>query len=300
MDLLPWLEKSGYPVGPGASSKQADFRTRAFVRVQDGCNSFCAYCIVPLVRGREKSQPLERVIDEVKDCVADGYKEVVLTGTEIGAYSDNGVGLGDLLRRILAETGVARLRLSSLQPKEITPGLIGLWRDGRLCRHFHLSLQSGSDSVLERMRRRYSTADYQNTVDLIREAVPGAAITTDVIVGFPGETDDEFRESYSFCQQMQFARIHVFSYSPRPGTRAAGMPGQVEAKLKRERSRRMLALGRACVRNFRKGFLGETLMVLWEKETGGVWSGLTDNYIRVYVKSDEDLTNQLLPVELAD
>jgi threonylcarbamoyladenosine tRNA methylthiotransferase MtaB len=300
MDLLPRLEESGWLIRPGAGPTGADFRTRAFIKVQDGCNNFCAYCIVPLVRGREKSQPLEQVIDEVKSRVADGYKEVVLTGTEIGAYNDNGVGLKELLRRILEETGVARLRLSSLQPPEITPGLIGLWQDGRLCRHFHLSLQSGSDTVLERMGRRYSTDEYQRAVDLIREAVPGAAITTDVIVGFPGETDEEFKEGYSFCKQMNFARIHVFSYSPRPGTRAAAMPQQVGDKLKRERSRRMLALGRACLRRFRQGFLGQTLMVLWEKETGGVWSGLTDNYIRVYVKSDEDLTNQLVPVKLAD
>jgi threonylcarbamoyladenosine tRNA methylthiotransferase MtaB len=299
MELLPRLEESGHPLHPGASSNQADFRTRAFIKIQDGCDNFCAYCIVPLVRGRKKSVPLDRVIAEVKDRVAEGYKEVVLTGTEVGAYNDNGVGLEGLLQRILDETGVARLRLSSLQPQEITPGLIGLWRDGRLCRHSHLSLQSGSDSVLKRMGRHYTTAEYQNTVDLIRGVVPGVAITTDVIVGFPGETDEEFKESYNFCKQMQFARIHVFSYSPRPGTRAADMPGQVDDKLKRERSRKMLALGRACLRSFRQGFLGKTLMVLWEKETCGVWSGLTDNYIRVYAKSDKDLTNQLLPVKLS-
>lgn len=299
-DLLHRLEHSGHLVRPETGSTQADFRTRAFIKVQDGCNNFCAYCIVPLVRGREKSLPFKQVIDEVKSRVADGYKEVVLTGTEIGSYNDKGISLTELLRRILEDTGVARLRLSSLQPREITPQLIGLWRDGRLCRHFHLSLQSGSDSVLKRMNRRYSIADYRRAVELIRKAVPGVAITTDVIVGFPGETEEEFKESYDFARRMDFARIHVFSYSPRPGTKAAGMPGQVEDKVKRERSRRMLSLGRACIRNFRKGFLGKTLMVLWEKETGGVWSGLTDNYIRAYTESDQDLTNQLLPVELAE
>jgi threonylcarbamoyladenosine tRNA methylthiotransferase MtaB len=299
MDLLSHLEESSHPILPGASSNQAGSRTRAFVKIQDGCDNFCAYCIVPLVRGRERSIPLDRVIDEVKSLVAEGYQEVVLTGTEIGAYNHNGTGLGGLLRHILDETGVARLRLSSLQPGEITPELVGLWRDGRLCRHFHLSLQSGSDSVLKIMGRRYSIAEYQNAVDLIRGAVPGVAVTTDVIVGFPGETDDEFRESYSFVRQMNFARIHVFSYSPRPGTKAALMPQQVEDRLKRERSRKMLALGRACLRNFRREFLGKTLMVLWEKESCGVWSGLTDNYIRVYTKSDEDLTNKLLPVKLS-
>jgi threonylcarbamoyladenosine tRNA methylthiotransferase MtaB len=270
MDLLPRLEQSGRLLRPGAVSSHADFRTRAFIKVQDGCNNFCSYCIVPMVRGREKSLPLEQVLDEVKSRVADGYKEVVLTGTEIGAYNDKGIGLKELLRRILADTGVARLRLSSLQPQEITPALIGLWQDERLCRHFHLSLQSGSDAVLKRMKRRYTTADYKRAVELIRKAVPGAAVTTDVIVGFPGETEAEFRESYDFARQMDFARIHVFTYSPRPGTKAADTPRQVDDKIKRERSRRMLALGRACVRSFRKGFLGKTMLVLWEKETGGV------------------------------
>jgi len=300
MDLLTRLEESGWLVRPGAGSGRDDFRTRAFVKVQDGCNNFCAYCIVPLVRGREKSLPLEQVIDDVKSRVADGYKEVVLTGTEIGSYRHGEAGLKELLQRILEDTGVARLRLSSLQPQEITPELIGLWHDQRLCRHFHLSLQSGSDAVLKRMGRRYTAADYQRAVELIRKAVPGAAVTTDVIVGFPGETDDEFKESYNFARQMRFARIHVFSYSPRPGTRAADMPQQVDDKVKRERSRKMLALGRACVRNFRKKFLGKTMLVLWEKETDGVWSGLTDNYIRAFTKSDKDLTNQILPVELAE
>jgi threonylcarbamoyladenosine tRNA methylthiotransferase MtaB len=300
MDLLPRLEQSGRLLRPGAVSSHADFRTRAFIKVQDGCNNFCSYCIVPMVRGREKSLPLEQVLDEVKSRVADGYKEVVLTGTEIGAYNDKGIGLKELLRRILADTGVARLRLSSLQPQEITPALIGLWQDERLCRHFHLSLQSGSDAVLKRMKRRYTTADYKRAVELIRKAVPGAAVTTDVIVGFPGETEAEFRESYDFARQMDFARIHVFTYSPRPGTKAADTPRQVDDKIKRERSRRMLALGRACVRSFRKGFLGQTLMVLWEKETGGVWSGLTDNYIRAHTRSDDDLANRLMPVELVE
>jgi threonylcarbamoyladenosine tRNA methylthiotransferase MtaB len=299
MDLLLWLKGYGHPVHSGTVLNQAGSRTRALVKIQDGCNNFCAYCIVPLVRGREKSVPLGRVVEEVKDRLAEGYKEVVLTGTEIGAYNDSGVGLSGLLRRILDETGVARLRLSSLQPREIAPGLIELWRDERLCRHSHLSLQSGSDSVLRRMGRHYGTVEYQRAVELIRGAVPGVAITTDVIVGFPGETDEEFNESYNFCKQMQFARIHVFSYSPRPGTSAADMPQQVEDRLKRERSRRMLALGRACLHSFRQGFLGKTLMVLWEKESGGVWSGLTDNYIRVYAKSDKDLTNKLLPVRLS-
>jgi len=299
MNLVSLLEQSGYLSRPSAAgSANADFRTRAFVRIQDGCNNFCSFCIVPLVRGRERSLPVDLILAEVKQRVADGDKEVVLTGTEIGSYSDEGIGLVGLLKRILAETEIARLRLSSLQPQEISAELLGLWQDERLCRHFHLSLQSGSDAVLERMGRRYSTADYRRAVDLIRKAVPDAAITTDVIVGFPGETEAEFQQSYDFAKQMRFARIHVFPYSPRPGTKAAAMPAPVEDGVKQERSRRMRALGRASVRNFRRKFLGKTVMVLWEKQTCGVWSGLTDNYIRVFTKSDRDLTNKLVPVKL--
>jgi threonylcarbamoyladenosine tRNA methylthiotransferase MtaB len=300
MNLVSWLEESGRLSRPSASAPtKANLRTRAFVKIQDGCNNLCTYCIVPLVRGGERSVPAVELLAEVGQRVADGDKEVVLTGTEIGAYNHQGVGLVELLERILAETGIARLRLSSLQPQEISPELVGLWHDERLCRHFHLSLQSGSDVVLERMGRRYNTADYRRAVELIREAVPGVAITTDIIVGFPGETDAEFQESYNFAKQMQFARIHVFPYSPRPGTQAALMSQQVGERVKQERSRRMLALGRASVHNFRQKFVGQTVTVLWEKETCGVWSGLTDNYIRVFTKSDRDLTNQLLPAKLA-
>jgi threonylcarbamoyladenosine tRNA methylthiotransferase MtaB len=299
MDLVSLLEESGYLSCPSVSAPtKSDFRTRAFVKIQDGCNNFCAFCIVPLVRGGERSVPADEVVTEVKHRVASGDKEIVLTGTEIGAYNHQGIGLVGLLKRILAETEVARLRLSSLQPQEITPELIGLWHDGRLCRHFHLSLQSGSDTVLKRMGRRYNTADYKRAVDLIREAVPGVAITTDIIVGFPGESDAEFQESYDFARQTQFARIHVFPYSPRPGTQAALMPQQVGERVKQERSRRMLALGRASVRNFRRKFVGETVMVLWEQQNCGVWSGLTDNYIRVFTQSDKDLTNKIMLVKL--
>jgi len=302
--LLRLLEESGYlsrPLHGGeGSTARADFRTRAFIKVHDGCNSFCSYCIVPLVRGREKSIPLAQVVAEVKDRAAEGYKEVVLTGTKLGSYNYEGAGLKELLQRILKETDVARLRLSSLQPAEITPQLIGLWRSERLCRHFHLSLQSGSDRVLGRMKRRYTAGDYQRTVALIRDIVPEVAITTDIIVGFPGETEAEFEESYQLCKQMEFARIHVFPYSPRQGTQAARMPERVGDGVKRERSQKMLALAEESAQNFRQQFLGKTMMVLWEKQTDGVWSGLTDNYIRVYTKSSEDLTNKLQPVRLVE
>jgi len=299
--LLQLLEESGHVNRPdSASDAHPAGRTRSFIKVQDGCNNFCTYCIVPLVRGRERSLPIDHVVAEVKERCSEGYKEVVLTGTEIGSYSYDGANLAQLVERILNETSVDRLRLSSLQPQEISPRLIKLWDDQRLCRHFHLSLQSGSDAVLKQMGRRYSVGDYQQAVSSIRERIPEAAITTDVIVGFPGETPEEFEQSYDLCKQMEFARIHVFPYSPRPGTQAARMPNQVKAQVKKQRTQRMLALARESARNFRQKFLGRTMMVLWEKQNGGIWSGLTDNYIKVCTRSDEDLTNKLLPVKLAE
>jgi len=306
-NLLQLLEESGLisnsvHLQKGSPTNYGDgFRTRAFIKVQDGCDSFCSYCIVPFVRGREKSLPVDQVVAEVRHRISDGYKEVVLTGTEIGSYNYDGVNLRGLLENILAETNITRLRLSSLQPQEISPELIGLWSDNRLCRHFHLSLQSGSDGVLRRMKRRYCVSDYQQAVALIRDMVPEAAITTDIIVGFPDETSEEFEQSYQLCQKLGFARIHVFSYSPRQGTQAAQMPQPVGDKVKGERSQKMLALAKESAENFRQRFLGKTMMVLWEKQSGdGIWSGLTDNYIKVYTKGDKDLTNQLLPVKLMD
>ena len=302
--LVKLVERSGGMRSPArghgrpAANNHAGLRTRAFIKAQDGCNSFCAYCIVPSVRGRERSVPVDQIVADVRDRVSHGYKEAVLTGTKIGSYNYNGANLKRLLEWILAESDVARLRLSSLQPQEISPQLIGLWRDNRLCPHFHLSLQSGSDGVLNRMKRRYSVNHYQEAVSLIRSIVPQAAITTDIIVGFPAETEEAFKESYQFCRQMGFARIHVFPYSPRQGTQAAQMPQQVGDKVKKQRTQRMLTLAEESAQNFRQQFLGETMMVLFEQRTNGVWSGLTDNYIKVYTKSDEDLRNKLLPVKL--
>jgi len=303
--LLRRLEESGYldvPVSVPedlAPGRHPVLRTRAFVKIQDGCGNFCAYCIVPLVRGREISLPADQVVAEVGSRLADGCREVVLTGTKVGSYGYQGVSLKSLIERILAETDVVRLRLSSLQPQEISPGLIGLWRNRRLCPHFHLALQSGSGRVLERMGRRYSVADYEAALSLIRDEMPEAAITTDVIVGFPGESDEEFEESYGLCRKLGFARIHIFAYSPRIGTEAVRFPDQIGDAVKKGRSRKMLALARESTRRFNKRFLGRTMVVLWEQESAdGVWSGLTDNYIRVYTRSGEDLANQLIPARL--
>jgi threonylcarbamoyladenosine tRNA methylthiotransferase MtaB len=299
--LLGEMGNPGHPVDRYSKySPDNGCRTRAFIKVQDGCHNFCAYCIVPLVRSQEVSVPVDRAVAEVRERVAEGYREAVLTGTEVGTYNCNGVNLKGLLEHILNEASISRLRLSSLQPPEISPELIGLWQNGRLCPHFHLSLQSGSDGVLSRMKRRYTTSDYQRIVSLIRQAVPEVAITTDIIVGFPGETEAEFLDSFNFCRQMQFARIHVFPYSPRPGTEAAHMPQAVADRVKKQRSQQMLALARKSAQNFNQRFLGRTVEVLWEQRTGGVWSGLTGNYIKVYARSSQELTNRLLPVKMVE
>ena len=274
-------------------------RTRALVKVQDGCNTLCSYCIVPKVRGRGRSVPISKVVDEIRARVKEGYREIVLTGTQIGNYGlDTGETLRELLEHILLETGVERLRLTSINPQDVTPALLDLWGDGRLCRHFHLPLQSGSDSVLSRMRRRYSTSEYETTVRLIRDKVPDVSITTDIIIGFPGESDDEFEQSYLFCERMGFSAIHVFPFSPRPTTSAALMPKRVDGRVKRERSVRMLELGRRSVRQFREGFSGRTMPVLWEREVDEIWVGLTDNYIRVFARSNEGLNNRLVEAKL--
>jgi threonylcarbamoyladenosine tRNA methylthiotransferase MtaB len=283
--------------GPAVSWRESG-RTRAFLKIQSGCRNFCAYCIVPLVRSKEESVPPETVTALVRGLVAQGYREVVLTGTEIGAYESKGVNLEGLIRRILADTPVPRLRLSSLQPHQINPALVELWQDDRLCPHFHISLQSGSEEVLKRMKRRYAAAEYRRTVALIRDNVKDAAITTDVIIGFPGETDAEFRETLEFCREMKFARIHVFPFSSRPGTAAAEMPQQVSTTIKKERAAMMTALAKESARKFQQGFLERKMEVLWEKGSGGIWSGLTVNYIKVYIKSDGDLTNKIQSVRL--
>jgi threonylcarbamoyladenosine tRNA methylthiotransferase MtaB len=261
---------------------------------------------VPYVRGQERSFPPEQVITEIKTRVAQGYKEVTLTGTRIGSYGqdrttpESHITLEQLIVRILNETRIERLRLSSLQLQNLTSGLFNLLKKERLCRHIHISLQSGCDRTLQRMRRRYSTTDYQQAISSARQAIHGLAVTTDVIVGFPGETDAEFDESYQFCRDMNFARIHVFPYSLREGTAAAKMPDQVPEMIKRERTLKMLTLAQESAHIFRTQFTGKTITALWEKNTGNdLWSGLTDNYIRVFTTSKEILTNRPLPVKLS-
>jgi len=307
--------QSGWDADPAPRfDPRSPLRTRAFLKVQEGCNDVCAFCVVPRTRGREHSVPVEEVVGAVRAREDEGVQEVVLTGTQLGAYrpagdADSGNGMtrfgpSVLLQALLAETAVPRLRLSSLQPQDITPELLSLWEDARLCRHFHLALQSASDSVLSRMRRRYTTLDYRRALALIRKHVPDAAVTTDVMVGFPGESEADFEETYAFCREAAFAGLHVFPYSRRPGTGAARMDDQVRESAKRERAHRLLTLGRDLRAGFEGRFGGRVMPVLWERarpsKGGLVWEGLTDNYIRVFTRSDADLWNRILPARLGD
>lgn len=282
-------------------------RTRAFLKVQDGCDNHCTYCIVPRARGAQRSEPLASVLTRARQHEAEGCRELVLTGVHVGAYGRDCPAVGQerpdlalLLRRLLDETGLERIRLSSIEPEDLTDDLLALWprSGGRLCRHFHLPLQSGSDAVLRRMGRRYRAADFASRVSSVRAAAPGAAITGDVMAGFPGETADQHEESLAFIQAIGFAGLHVFKYSPRPGTPAARYPGQVAPSLAKRRSEDLQAAGAESAARFQGALAGESLPVLFEESSGGYWTGLTDNYVRVYLPSREDLHNRLLVVRL--
>jgi len=283
-------------------------RTRAFVKVQDGCDNRCTFCVTTIARGPGRSRTVEEVVAEVNYLVAAGYQEVVLTGVHLGSYGyDRGErdGLRRLVQALLARTAIARLRLSSLEPWDISPDFFQLWEDARLCRHLHLPLQSGCDATLRRMARRTSQASFAALVTQARAAIPDLAVSTDVIVGFPGETEAEFEESYQFVREMAFMKLHVFRYSARPGTAAARMGGQVPPEVKHERSARMLALSEEGGRRFRQGFVGRVLPVLWEQVSGASERGfqnvgLTDNYLRVTLEAPEVLTNRIEPVRLVE
>ena len=275
-------------------------RTRAFISAHEGCNDVCAFCIVPRTRGRERSKPVAAVVAEARAREAEGAREIVITGTQLGAYGrDRGRrSIEPLLVGLLEGTAAARIRMSSLQPQDLTAAIVALWRDGRLCRHFHLALQSGSEAVLRRMRRRYSVDEYRRAVELLRREMPDVAITTDLIVGFPGESEAEFEESFAFCREMAFAGVHVFPYSQRSGTAAAKMADSVGDGAKRDRVRRVIALADEMATAYRSRFVGTTAAVLWERRRGAVWEGLTDTYVRVQAASEADLHNQITAARL--
>lgn len=275
--------------------------TRALVKVEDGCNMRCAFCIIPATRGRQRSRPPAEVVEEVRGLARAGYREVVVTGVQISAYRAGEARLFELVRALLAEGEVPRLRLTSIAPWDLDSRLLDLWADRRLCRHLHLSLQSGSTPTLRRMRRPYTAEGYAALLERVRSAIPGVAVTTDVIVGFPGETAAEFEESLAFVAAAGFAKVHAFPFSPRPGTEAEGLPGQVSPEEKSELMARMLEAAAAAERDFRAAHLGRRETVLWERPTPeGSGQGLTDNYLRVYCPEGAGLWNRFAEVELVE
>ena len=280
------------------------YRTRAMIKIQEGCNQVCAYCIVPKVRGRERSIPPETLIEQIKDRHEQGYQEIVLTGTQLGSYGFDlrGVNLPVLLERILSCTAIPRIRVSSLQPQEITQELLSFWSDPRLCPHFHMPLQSGSDRILQSMRRRYTTKQFSQSVNLIRSHLQDPGITTDLIVGFPEENEAEFNQTLEFIQSTKFSDIHIFPYSRRPGTTAYHYGSFIDPQTKKTRANLALKIAQQQHNDFRQSQIGTIRPVLWETITQArgtnIWSGLTDNYIRIYNESQLDLKNQITHTNL--
>ncbi len=296
---LPHGSRPGDAHGSGARRRR---RTRAFVKIQDGCDSSCAFCIVTVARGPGRSRPPGEVVAEVRSLHAAGYCEAVLTGVHLGSYGhDLGSrhGLSDLVQRILDETEIPRIRLSSLEPWDLDEPFFELLGSPQLLPHLHLPLQSGCDATLRRMGRRTSRSAFARLVAAARSARPEVSVSTDIMVGFPGETEREFAESLAFVETMAFSRLHVFRFSLREGTRAAAMPDQVPARVSLARSRSMHLLADRLERRFNRGFVGATLPVLWEQpQRIGPrlrWSGLTDNYIRAVTETDlrADLDNRV-------
>jgi threonylcarbamoyladenosine tRNA methylthiotransferase MtaB len=280
--------------------------TRAFIKVQDGCDNKCTFCVTTIARGAGQSRHLGDVVAEIQALAAAGYQEAVLTGVHLGSYGrdlHNNTDLRTLVATILQHTDIPRLRLSSLEPWDIPDGFFELWQNPRLLPHLHMPLQSGSDAVLRRMARRTNQISFRQLAAAARAAIPQLNLTTDMIVGFPGETEAEFAESVAFVEEIGFTRLHVFTYSARPGTAAARFSGQVPKLVKKERTNRLIALGQSLSLAFHEGFVGDALPVLWETAVGADnnglrWVGYTDNYIRVAANGPADLFNQITPTRM--
>lgn len=279
-------------------------RTRAFIKVQDGCDNHCTFCITTVARGEGRSRPLADVISDIQSALDGDTKEIVLTGVHLGSWGQEwGFHLRDLVQAILTHTDTPRLRLSSLEPWDLDADFFKLWEDELLCQHLHLPLQSGCDVTMKRMARKTTAASYRDLVAAARRIMPGAAITTDVIAGFPGETDEEFAESLSFVKEMNFAGGHAFTYSPRPGTAAMRLGGQIKPEVRKERNAILRDVFEEGAKAYRQRFLGQTMSVLWESTTqlnGQGWqmSGLTGNYLRVKATTSQPLWNEISQVEL--
>jgi len=285
-------------------------RTRVQLKVEEGCNNRCSFCIVPVARGVQRSRTIDECVAAVGGFEASGYREVVLTGTHLGGYGRdltepavNGrrraTTLSDLVAALLERTGIERIRLSSVEPQDFHHVRLDLWQDRRLCRHFHLPVQSGSNAVLRRMRRGYTRERYLSLVGTVQERVSNAAVTTDVIAGFPGEDEADFQETCSLVEAVGFAKVHAFPYSPRDGTDAAVMDGQLDPRIKRQRIVQLTNLSDDLARRFRERHVGTTVQVLWEEESApGMWQGLTGDYLRVQASSDRPLHNRITSVRV--
>lgn len=267
---------------------EGEEKTRAFIKVQEGCDNYCTFCIIPYARGRLKSRRLDDAVEEARRLAEKGYREIVLTGIHLGNYGKDlhdGTTLSQLVEALLAIPGIARIRLGSIESVELSDELIRIIRtEDRVCSHLHLPLQSGSDAVLRRMNRHYRLEEFKALIADLRDKIPGIALTTDLIVGFPGETEALFRETLATLRELRFSGIHVFPYSRRTGTPAAGYPDQVSAAEKKDRVHRVEALEEPISREFRSAFAGRTVRVLAEEEKDGLFEGLSDEYIRVFIK----------------
>lgn len=281
---------------------QTKEHTRAFIKVQDGCNQFCSYCIIPYARGRVRSRRFENVIAEVERLAANGFKEVVLTGIHLSSYGvdfEEATGLLELIQAVNAVKGIERIRLGSLEPKIVTEHFASeLSKLDKICPHFHLSLQSGCDATLKRMNRKYTTKEYERGCELLRKYFVHPAITTDVIVGFPGETEEEFEQTKAYLEHIHFYEMHIFKYSKRKGTRAAVMPDQIDEQIKAERSEKLIALGHDMSKEFRKFYIGKNEEVLFEEKAvigdKEYFVGYTKEYVKVAKETDENLENQIV------
>ena len=281
-------------------------KTRAFLKIQDGCDRYCSYCIIPYARGRVRSRDLESIVKEVENLAANGYKEVVLTGIHVASYGkdikETDIKLLDVIKQINDIEGIERIRLSSVEPILFTDEFVeAVSAMDKVCPHYHLSLQSGCDETLKRMKRRYTTEEYKTIVDRLRAAIPNVSITTDVIVGFPGETNEEFDKTYEFLKDIELTHMHIFKYSPRKGTPAATMENQVDPSTKHERSEKLLQLNEENFKKFGQKMLDKEFNVLFEQKVGdNKYEGLTENYVKVIVESDNDISEQILKVKIKD
>ena len=283
------------------SSHTFEGRTRAFVKIEDGCNRFCSYCIVPYARGRVRSKPPERIAEELTAFAAAGYKEAVIAGINLSAYgSDIGLTLPDGVKAADVE-GIERLRLGSLEPDQLTPEVLdGLKSVKKLCGQFHLSLQSGSDGVLKRMNRKYDTALYRRIISDIRARFENCSVTTDIMTGFPGETEEEFNETLDFVKEIGFSKVHIFCYSRREGTPAAQMENQVDEQVKTARSKALSKVAEKCAKDFFAAQVGRIENVLFEQQKDGFFEGYTENYTPVKVKAENGLKGRILPVKITE